>query len=184
MGADCFHIWCDFPFLNKERGTVLDLNHCCSAGIFGTSELVVPSGAGLLQSQDKEPSKAWLCCRAPCASPRARACRRQIWATKGSFLLMGGSFLQHGHEVSWQAIKCQMRLAALGQIFEKVTPQKREADDTSPPVISQRPFINHQERFGNQFLTNHTLHFLGKARRKLGRYWGKIDIGKNVLIFI
>lgn len=43
MGADCFHILCNFPFLSEKSGTVLDLNYCLGAETFEMSKHVISS---------------------------------------------------------------------------------------------------------------------------------------------
>lgn len=80
MGADCFHIWCEFPFLNKKSGTVLDLNYCCSAVAFGISEHVFSSGVGLLQrAQQRLPVLQ----SSPC-QPQGKDLQKGELSTKGS----------------------------------------------------------------------------------------------------
>lgn len=38
MWADCFHISCNFPFLNEKSGTALDLNYFLGAETFEISK--------------------------------------------------------------------------------------------------------------------------------------------------
>lgn len=58
MWADCFHISCNFPFLNEKSGTALDLNYCLGAETFEISKHVFSSMVGLPQTHSKQPSKS------------------------------------------------------------------------------------------------------------------------------
>jgi len=68
MGADCFHILCNFPFLNEKSGAALDLNYCLGAKTLRFQSMYLLQWQVCHKATASSPAKFALCCRAPCAT--------------------------------------------------------------------------------------------------------------------
>lgn len=115
MEADCFHILLNFPFLNEESGTVLDLKYCLGAETLRFQSTNFRRWQVCRKAAADSPATLALCCRAPCANLGGRTCRRERSVTKGSFHLLCGSFNSmtlKAHGMQWN-VKWDLLLWAI-----------------------------------------------------------------------